>query len=334
MSFSGMQYGDISPRIGIYAVAKMLAYADSQLVLEKFAMVTPLPKNKGLTIKWRRPVPFAVNTNALTEGVTPTPQILEYEDVTATIAQYGQWVSLTDVIMDTHEDPVLNNVTELMGKQAGDVKEAIIWGVVRAGTAVFYSGSATSRATVSAPLVLDDIRAAVRELKTNTAKKLYKKLSASPNISTEPINSSYLAVGHTNLERDFREMASFIPVHKYGSGAPIHELEIGAVEEVRIILTNHLEPFYGAGSTSITGVLSNGTNVDVYPVVLFGQDAFGVTPLKGMDSVAMAVKNPKMGESYEDPLGQRGFVSWKMWFVAVRLNESWMVRLEAAATAL
>jgi N4-gp56 family major capsid protein len=95
-----------------------------------------------------------------------------------------------------------------------------------------------------------------------------------------------------------------------------------------------LEPFVGAGSGTTTGVLNNGSNVNVYPVIIFGEEAYGVTPLKGMDSAAIAVMNPKMAASYEDPLGQRGFVAWKMWYSAVRLNEQWMARIETAARSL
>lgn len=333
MAFSGTQYGDISPRVGIFAVTKMLAYADSQLVLEKWAEVQPLPKNKGLTIKWRRPIPFDVIDTQLTEGVTPAPQILQYEDVTATIAQYGAWVPFTDVIQDTHEDPNLSVITELCAKQAADTKEAIIWGVIRAGTNVYYSGSATTRATVTAPIVLDDIVAGVRELKANHAHKITKVLKASSNIATEPVNASFVAVSHVNMEADFRNMDSFVPVEKYASFSPICDQEIGKVNEVRIILTPHLEPFFGAGSATTTGVLNNGANVDVYVTLVIAEGAYAVTPLRGMESVAMGVKNPKMADSYEDPLGQRGFVSWKMWYVAKILNDAWMVRIESACSA-
>jgi N4-gp56 family major capsid protein len=334
MSFSGTQYGDISPRVGIFAVANFLANAEPQLVLEKFAMVTDVPKNKGLAIKFRRPVVFDVSTVSLTEGVTPAPQVLEYEDVTVNLAQYGAWVPFTDVIADTHEDPNLRAMTEECGKQAASTKEAILWGVLRGGTSVIYSGTANSRGTVNAPLDEDDLRSSVRELKANHCKKITKRLSASPNIATEPVNAAYIAVGHTNLEADVRDLSGFVPVEKYSNFNPVSEHEIGKVEEIRIILTPHLEPFFGQGSGTTTGVLNNGANVDVYPLIVFGQDAYGVTPLKGGSSANIAVKNPKMGESYEDPLGQRGFVSWKMWFAAVRLNEQWMTRIECAASAL
>ena len=331
MSYSPMNYGDIPPRIGVVAHATMLAYANSQLCLEKYGMMAPLPKNRGQTLKFRRPVPFAVSTSTLTEGVTPPPQILEYEDVSVSVSQYGAWIPFTDVIQDTHEDPNLQVMSELCGKQAADTKEAIIWGVLRGGTAVAYSGAATSRLTVNAPLSIDDIDAAVRELKANHALKITKIQSASDKVGTEAIQPAYVAVGHINLERDIRALPGFVSYERYGSGGQIHPNEIGSLGQVRVILTPHLEPFFGAGSSTVTGVLNNGTAVDVYSLVIFGEDAYGITPLKGMDSAAITVLNPKV--TYEDPLAQRGMVSWKMWYAAVRLNESWMYRIECAATS-
>jgi N4-gp56 family major capsid protein len=334
MSYSPMTYGDLSPRVGIYAEAKMLAHAQPILILEKMGKAYPMPREKGLIMRWRRPVPFDVVDTALTEGVTPAPQILEYEDIEVTIAQYGAWVSYTDVIQDTHEDPNLQVITQLLGEQAASTKEAIIWGVLCAGTNVIYSGTATARNQVSAPLVADDIAAAVSELKANHAMKITKVLKAGTGQGTEPVQGAYVLVSHTDTEWDWRKMDNFISVERYGSGSPINEHEIGMVNQVRIVLTPHLEPKYGAGSTNITGVRNNGTNVDVYCSVILAQDAFATVPLAGKGSVAIAAKNPQMGASYEDPLGQRGFVSWKFWYAAKILNDSWMVRLEHAVTAL
>lgn len=333
MSYNGMTFGDISPRVGLHAVAKMLVTAKNQLTLERFALNQAIPKNKGLLLKFRRPIKFAAATTPLVEGVTPSPQILGYEDVSVSISQYGAWVPFTDVIADTHEDPNLNVISEQCGDQAALTKERIIWGVMRGGTNVAYSGSASARSGVVATLTLDDIRAAVRSLKNNHAQKITKVLKASTNIATQPVNASYVAFAHVNLEQDFRDMTGFVASENYASGSVINEYEIGKVEEVRIILTPHLEPFYGAGDTTLNGVLNNGSNVDVYPVVIIGQDAYAVTPLSG-SAIQMGVKNPKMASGDVDPLGQRGYVAWKMWFAAVRLNEAWMVRLETACSAL
>jgi N4-gp56 family major capsid protein len=325
-------YGDVSPRVGIVAVAKMLARIEPILILEKFAMVTPLPKNKGETIKWRRIRPLAVSTTNLTEGVTPAASQLQYEDVTTAIGQFGGWIQITDKIADLHEDRVLDDAMTALADQAASTKEMIIWGVLRGGTQVLYSNGA-ARTSVNTPLDLDLVRAAVQTLKRNHAHKITKRLAAGPDIATEPVNASFVAVAHVDTERDWRECNSFVPVEKYGTFKPIDEdNEIGKVEECRIVLSPQLVPFYAAGSSTLNGMLSaGGSAVDVYPIIVLAENAFGVVPLKGASSVEMAVKNPKMGEP-GDPTGQRGHVAWKMWYQAVRLNELWMVRLEVAAT--
>lgn len=330
MSFGTMTYGDISPRVGLYAVANFLAHAEPVLVLERFAKVEQLPKNKGQVIKWRRFVPFAINTTALVEGVTPAPNQLQYEDVTTMVNQYGGWVSFTDVILDTHEDPNLQKISMGLGEQAAATKEALIWEELIGGTAVLYSGAATSRSTVEDVVQAADLVAAQRFLKANRAKHITRMLKASQMIATEPVAPAFVAFGHSNLEPDLRALPEFVVREKYANVQTISDYEIGKFQDIRFILSPQLTPFWGAGGNP-TGVLSrDGVAADVYPIVIVGQDAFGVVPLRGMDSATVTIQNPKA--TYEDPLAQRGFASWKMWYVAVRLNEEWMVRLEVAAS--
>lgn len=335
MSFSPVNYGDIGVRVGLYSVASFLAHAQPSLLLERFAMTQAVPKNTGQLIKWRRPIPFAVSTEALVEGVTPSPRGFSYEDVSGVIQQYGDWVGLTDVILDTHEDENLKTITMLAGEQAALTKERILWNMMIGGTNVIYSGAATTRATVAAPIDAGDLRLAQRALKVAMAKPITKMIDASVKIATQPVAPAYVAVGHTNFEQDLRNITGFVPRENYSNTVKLlHEHEIGKFEDIRFILSPHFTYFAGAGASGQTGVLETNDVVDVYPMVIFGQDAFAATPLKGMESARIAVKNPQMGQSYEDPLGQRGFVAWKMWYAATRLNEAWIVRIEAAVTAL
>lgn len=330
-SFGVSTYGDISPRVGIYAVANFLEHVQPVLILEKFAKMEAVPKNKGQVIKWRKFVPFEINTEALVEGVTPAPNQLQYEDLTSVISQYGAWVTFTDVILDTHEDPNLQKITMGLGEQAAAIKEAIIYAELVGGTNVIYTGAATSRATVEAPISEDELVAAQRFLKANKARPITRMLRAGTGVATEPVAPAYLAIGHSNLEPDFRALNEFVPREKYAQMSTVSDYEIGKFQDIRVILTPQNDPFWGAGSGTTTGVLSrDGADVDVYPILVMGQDAYGVTPLRGMDSVSVTVKNPT--PTYEDPLAQRGFASWKMWYSAVRLQEEWMVRIEAAAS--
>lgn len=335
MSANFLSYSQpgIDPRVGIYLVPKMLANAQPVLILERLGpKITPLPKNKGETLKWRRPVPLGVDTTTLVEGVTPNSENFEYETVQDTIDQYGKHVFFSDKIVDLHEDPVASDIVSEQGKQAGNTKELINWQTVRAGTQVIYTGTATARSGVVDVLLLDQIRAAYMLLKANHAMKITKRISASQNVSTEPVNSSFVAVGSQYLEADIRDLDTFLEVSKYGSGGVLDpENEVGKVEEVRFILSPELTPFYGAGSASTTGVRSrDGAAVDVFPLVVVGKESWGITPLSGKDSVSMAFEPPK--PSKDDPHGQRGFSSWTMWYCSTILNQSWMVRIETAAT--
>lgn len=335
MSFSGVNYGDLGVRIGVFAAAQFLAHAQPRLLLEKYSALTSVPKNKGQVIKWRRLVPFDAAMDQLTEGVTPSPNGVIYEDIQAQLAQYGAWIPFTDVVIETHEDDNLKQFTIAAAEQAALTKERILWNMLIAGTNVIYSGTATSRNTVVAPIDAVDVQLAVRTLKNAFAKPLTKMMSASDKISTQPVAPGYIGIGHTDLEQDLRALPGFVAREYYAnSSALLDDQEIGKLQDVRFILAPHLTAFRSAGGAP-TGVIStNGANADVYPLVIFGQDAFAATALKGMDSAKVGVKNPKMAESYEDPLGQRGFVAWKMWYSGVRLNEAWMVRVESAASAL
>jgi N4-gp56 family major capsid protein len=333
---SFITYGQtgISPRVGIYLPPKMLANAQPWLALSKVggALKQGLPKNKGETIKWRRAVPFDVNTNTLVEGVTPNPQNFRYEDVTDNIDQYGAFSVITDKIQDLHEDPVLDNISQEMGQQVASTKELIDWQTVRGGTQVLYSGTATSRATVEDVIGINQIRAAVTVLKGNHGEMITQRLNASTNYGTEPVGASYVGFGHSDQQYDFEDLDGFVPVEKYGTVKPISEYELGKVRDVRIVLTPQLEPFYGAGSASTTGVLSrDGANVDVYAFQIMAKEFWGTTDLAGTSNVKVAVEPPGR-PSKDDPMGQRGFASWQFWYCATRLNERWGVRVESAVT--
>lgn len=129
-------YGDVSQRTAAWAATKMLEHELPIILLGRFGDVKPVPKNKAEQVKFRRPVPFPISTTPLIEGVVPTSQQMQYEDVAATMVQYGAVVEITDVVQDLSEDNVLGDASELCGEQAGETCELVTWGVVKAGTNV------------------------------------------------------------------------------------------------------------------------------------------------------------------------------------------------------
>ena len=126
---STMTYGDISPRTAAFVVRDLLKRGMPWLIFEKFGQAKPLPAKSTKTIQFRRyyldstftstfgsdfnPHEYFTGTNfnpankILTEAVTPDATALESSDYEATLVQYGDRVVISDVIMDTHEDPIM-----------------------------------------------------------------------------------------------------------------------------------------------------------------------------------------------------------------------------------
>ena len=326
-------YGDVSPRVGIIAISQFLKHAEHPIVFNKLGQIERVPKNKGQTIKWRRWVPFDPITTPLTEGVTPSSQKLAVVDVTAALGQYGNWSEITDVIQDTHEDPILQGMMQIHGQQASESFETLTYLTLRAGTNVVYANG-SARNAVNTKVSLGKVRSAVRTLNKNKCRKKSTILAPSVNYKTQAIEAAYVAVCHTDLEPDIRDLPGFVPVSQYGSRQTICPQEFGSVENVRFITTTIATPFADVGGLDGDAVLSTtGTNADVYPILIFGEDAYGTVALKGKDAAEILVRNPGKPEKGNE-LGQTGSVGWKGWHVAARLNEAWMVRLEVAATLL
>lgn len=352
------KYGDITPRTAAYVSKDLLTRGIPLLVFEKFGQAKPIPANSTQSIKFRRyfldqtfsnfggkynpdEVYKSSNYNptvkVLTEGQTPNATSLKTEDVTATLTQVGDLITITDVILDTHEDPVLREATAIAGEQAAVMVEKMRFNQLIAGTHVFYANG-SARSAVNTVISVDLIRKAVRSLKRNLAKPITSVIRSTAAYGTQNVNAGYVAIVHPDLEPDLRGLSGYVSAENYGSLSP-WENELGKLEDVRFVATTICSPW--AGSATVGGsyngagystLSTDGAHSDVYPVLIFARDAYGIVPLKGANAITPMVVNPKPSDS--DPLGQRGHVGWKAWQTAVILNDAWMCRLEVASKAL
>lgn len=342
-------YGDISPAVAAYSVVRMLKRGMPYLHLEKFGQTYPLPTNSTQTAKFRRYflsgatgsagtgtgnfyVPVA--TTPLVEGVTPAGSKLANQDYTVTLAQYGDYVTITDVVEDTHTDPVLQQATDILGEQAAITVETLRYNVLKAGTNVFYAGNVAGRSNVVTKIDIADQRRVTTALNRQNAKKITQVVASTADYNTKSVEASYVAVAHPDCETDIRQMTGFKPVADYGPHTSPWEGEIGSVEQVRYLTSTVIAPIPDVGGTAVTNNLrytTANTACDIYPILYFGRDAFGIVPLKGKSSMTPMVVNPKPAAG--DPLAQRGTVGWKLWTATVILQEAWMARLEVGASA-
>jgi len=349
-SVSGSSYGDLSKNDAFTIQKKMLPIAKRLLTFAKFAQKETKPQKQGLEIRHRRYERFPIVDTPIAEGVTPDFSSLEHTTLMHTLKQYGSYVNTTDVQLAVAADPVLKIISERQATQAGETIDFLSFKVFRAGTSVKYVGtSATARSDVDftiggiAPTlnnpstgtqVLSPIQTAIRALQNNDAIKLKTKLKASVGIATEPIRESYVAICHPDLQQDVQQLPGFVAVENYSDSGDIIEGEIGGVEGVRFITTTQAVPFKDAGDASNVGatISTTGSNSDVYPVLIFAEDAIGCATLGGMDSLRSKVVMPKPGPG--DPLGQRGTVAWDTFYSCIILQDLWMYRLEVVATKL
>lgn len=322
-------YGDISPRTAAYAEKELLKRGLPYLVLEKFGQAKALPANSTKVMKFRRYSALSNTPVALTEGVTPASQQLSVTDVTATLSQYGGLTTISDVILDTHEDQTLNEAVALLGEQAAQMIEKMRFGVLKAGTNVLYANGA-ARSDVNTEISIDVQRRAVRALKRQNARFITTIVRSTPSYGTENVAPGYVALIHPDVEASVRSLTGFVPAEKYGTMTP-WEGELGKVEDVRYVSSTIFSPFADAGGAKGSMLSTTGTSADVYPILFLGRDAYGIVALKGAFALTPMVVNPKPSDS--DPLAQRGHVSWKGMQTAVVLNDAFMIRVEVAARA-
>ena len=340
-------YSLVPSRNLIMAEREMLKHAMPIKVLSTFGTQKQIPQNKTDTVVFRRALPIDAGANGapsittsnylLQEGVTPGSRTISYQDVQVTLQQYGVLMKISSKAESMYEDDIPGDMVKLVGEHMASIEELISYGVVRGGTNVVYANG-TARTAVNTAVTVNKLRQAARQLESAHAAMVTEKLASSVNFNTSAIEPGYLVFIHTDLESDFRNLTSFVPVAKYGSQKPVHEREIGAVERFRIITSPYFRPFLAAGGTVTAGAfLSNGgttgTTADVYPIMIVAQEAWGQIALKGMGAI-QPIYLPAKTITHANPMGQFGYVGANFYKNAIRLNENWMVRVEAAASGL
>jgi N4-gp56 family major capsid protein len=289
----------------------------------RFAQTRSIPRNAGSsTIKFRRYTNLTAATTALTEGTTPSGSQLAVTDITATVAQYGDFVTITDVLNYESADPVLMETAELLGDQAGNTLDQITRDVIVAGTNVQYASTATSRVTVAAAMKMsvDEVKEAVRTLKNNNTMRVTKMVAPSTGYNSEPIDAAFVGIVHPDTTYDLQGLTGFVPVEKYASHSTVMEGEVGKLNEVRFVETTNAKVFSGAGASSI----------DVYATLIMGANAYGTVAING-ESLKNIVK-PLGSAGSADPLDQRATSGWKATHTAKILNDDFIVRIEHAVS--
>lgn len=323
MSNTTRSGSDIPREVNNFYDRTLLDRAVPSFVHNRWGQIRDIPRKAGTnTIKFRRYSNLSAATTPLQEGVTPTGSKLSTTEITASVSEYGDYITVSNVVEYESEDPVLMEAAEIQGDQAGETLDQLTRDVLTAGTSVTYVGQ-TARASITSSdlITATEVRKAVRTLKGNKAKKVTRMITPSTGVATTPVNQAYIGIVHSDTTYDLEDETGWTPVEKYSSQMSVMPDEVGKISDVRFIESTNAKIFSSAGASSI----------DVYATIIFGMNAYGVTRVSG-ESLHNIVK-PLGSAGTADPLNQRATSGWKATFVAKILNNDYITRLEHAVSS-
>lgn len=288
----------------------------------RWGQVRDIPRKSGTnTIRFRRYANLPAALTPLTEGVTPAGSPMAQTTITATVQQYGDFITVTDVVSYESPDPELMIAAEILGDQAGDTLDQITRDIITAGTNVQWVGQTERSAITTANKIsVLEIKKATRTLKKNNTRKVTSMIAPSTGYNTDPVNSCFVGIVSPDTTFDLDALDGFTPIERYSSQMGVMEGEVGKVKEVRFVETTNAKVFEAAGADGI----------DVHATLIMGRDFYGVTRISG-ESMKNIRKAPGSAGT-ADPLDQRATSGWKATFVARILNDDFGVRVEHAVS--
>lgn len=295
-----------------YFSKRLLDIAGKDVVFDMAAYNEDLPAASSKTMSFTQYSRLAVPGSVLTEGTPPTDTALSPTAVTATIDQWGAYVTLTDLAELTIKHPLVEEATYLLGEQAAETVETAVVNVLVAGTTVQYAGAAANRAALTASNVMStaELRKAVTLLRKNGARQINAGDKFDSN--EKGAGKYYILYVDPSVAADLTADADFKAASPFRNYESFQEGQIvGKWFDVLVVMSN-----------VIPSIASTTT---VHTSFLVGRNAYAMTNLQKIQTY---VEQPG---GVTDPLHQKRTIGWKTGFKAAILNNSFMVRIESGS---
>jgi len=308
-----MAYGtttttQVDPEVGIYFDNVLLDRHQPFYVHGFFSQQRRIPQKNSKSAIFRRFENLSDALTPLSEGVTPNPEQVSKFDVTAVVSQYGKVVQLSDDVIVTVQDETSNEVADMLSQNNASTYDKLIRNMLVATSSQIdclngQNGNAITEITVT------DLERAVDYLMGNNGKKMAPNITAEPAIGTMPTWAAYWMIINTDLRTNIKQLGNFIPTSSYPRQQSVLESELGALDEVRVVMTSE-----GYKTNASTPVYSN---------LMFAANAYGTLMIDDQ-SLEMIIKPLGAGE---DSLNQRSTMGWKGRFGCTILDDSWVINL-------
>lgn len=254
------------------------------LRFEQFAVKkTELGVAPGLQINFMRYLNMTPPTAPLTEGVRMTTKSLTAEQIQITVAEHGDALAVSELLLNASFDDVMASASRLLGRQMATYLDnqsrdtlggaaSQIYGYDRSGLSGvndwYAAGTVGTKSNVTAA-------GAQYHLTTHAVKDGVETL-ASRNVPR--LGETYVMFVHPHQSRRLRDVPEFIEVTKYAAPGNFMLGEIGRLYDVVFIETTQVRSGQAKGGLAPwdSGFSSSATaGSTVYESFLIGDNAFG-----------------------------------------------------------
>lgn len=269
---------------------------------------------------------LAAVTTQLTQGTTPaettapTPTL-----ITITPAFYGAWMGFTDLVDLMNYDPILSEMSSILGEQTGLTADTLVRNELVTNATIDYSGGQSAVGTLTSP---------THDLSYTDIIKNYAALEAESALPVD--GEDFILILHPHSYATLMLDPTFVNLM-------IQEAPNTAIRNGYIGRLLRMKIYVSANVTEWADVGAGGTT-DVYAAIFIGRESYGILGLTGYPEAASVdnqgpdgrpltgqrikavevIVKPVGSAGAADPLNQRGSLAWKLALTPKVLNSAWI----------
>ncbi len=280
---------NLTPLMKTYYDKALIHFAKPRLVHAEFGQKKPIPSGAGKTIEFRKFSPLPKALVPLTEGVTPKGNSLNVSTVESTVEQYGDYITMSDMLTLSSVDNVVLETQNVLGDQAGRTLDTVIREKVNAGTNVQYAdGKADRNVLVGGEATYGDndyltvaaVKRAVATLKRNNAAP-YK-------------DGCYVAIIHPDVANDLTNDPAWREVKQNVDPKDWYEGTIGKIFGVVFVESTEAKIFRAAPLRN-PETLERGDAGTLTVIKVSGKEITIAEPLTSAEATALASRGIQIG---------------------------------------
>lgn len=254
------------------------------LRFEQFAVKkTELGVAPGLQINFMRYINMTPPSAPLTEGVRMTTKSLTAEQIQITVAEHGDAISVSELLLNASFDDVMASASRLLGRNMAQYLDNQSRNTLGTATSQIFGYDRSDLAGVNDWYALGTV--GTKSTVCGTTDKFYLTTAAIKDgvetLATRNVprlGETYVLFVHPHQSRRLRDVPEFIEVTKYASPGNFMLGEVGRLYDTVVIETTQVRNGLADATANKAPWESGFTTANgdsVYEAFLIGDNAFG-----------------------------------------------------------